>query len=347
MAVPSNLTVVKRRLGNVVYVPGVRMTLDIGRDAVLVALKLHLKYTVSTGATAPVGALFNQAIRLLKRIELVANGKDTPINVQGQYLLSRVITEHQGSLPQGFENTINMAANQVSNMDIVLPLRLDSVMGRRQDDMGIDCTKLTQLTLAITWGLITDLFTTPGATVAISNASLSVEGEYLQNATTKKDMNPSSKTYGQMVPKVYLARELSEISQPITGTQTNLTTILDTGSGALLKSILMATVTGEIADDTLVYNNNGNLQLDSGAWTFYNRESVVARSDLRSAPYYMAPAEIQAGVFMLNDLYAGQIVSAIDTSQLDSNLTHLADVTYTAGNSAIWYQLEKARPLRV
>lgn len=346
MATPKNPTKVVRRLGPVIYIPGVRTTLDLGRDGVLVALRFHLKYTHTNTGVAPVGALFNQAARLIKRIETVYNGRDTPINVQNHYLFSRIIAEQGGAKPQGFETAISAVASAVSPVDLSWVLRLDAVKGRRQDDMGIDCSQLTQAQLGITWGLPTDLWTTNNG-VTITNVQLTVEGEYLLNATSKVDRTPGSKTYGQVVAKSYLVRQLDEISQPVTGTQTELPTRIDPKTGLVFRSFLVATVTGEIADDSLIYTGNGNMKLKSGAFTYFDRESVVLRSENREVGNEMLDSTVQAGVFFIRPSYAGQITTMLDTAQMDSDLIFYNDVTFTAGNSQIWFQREAIRPLKV
>lgn len=343
---PVNPVFMRRREGNVQVVQNVRQTIDIGRDGVVVALRLHLSYTITNSAAAPTGPVANAAIQLLQRLEFLVNGRDTPINVQPWLLLSRVIIEQGGAQPQGFETPLSAAANGVTNVDIVLPIHLDAIEGRRQDDLGIDGSLYTQLTLGVTWGSVANLWTVPNAAV-LSNIVLSVEGDYLLNANTKLDNNPQSKTFNQVIQKPYLARQLTEISQPVQGTQQELATLIDSGTGLLVRSLLIATITNNAFDDSLIYTPNGNLKMKSGAFVFWDREAKVSRSDLRDVPFTMHAADIQVGIFMLRPIYAGQMSSAIDTSQLLAGLYAYADVVYTAGQSFIWYQIEGVRPLQV
>src|SRR5260221_2608139 len=98
---PSNQILHRRRIGSVPYNGGGRQVLDIDRAGVLVALRLHLKYTNTNGAAPPPTPLFQQAARGARRLELVANGRDTAVNVTGHYYSVRPQYELHGVTPYG------------------------------------------------------------------------------------------------------------------------------------------------------------------------------------------------------------------------------------------------------
>src|SRR5260221_5258928 len=172
---PSNQILHRRRIGSIPYNGGGRQVLDIDRAGVLVALRLRLKYTNTNGGTPPTGALFQQAARIAKRIELVANGRDTPVNVSGHYYSVRQQYEFDGTVPYGMETAIGAGASAVSNVDLVTELRLDAVDGRRADDFGVDSRGMSQLQLALSWGTNADLWGTNPGNATLTNQVCTVE----------------------------------------------------------------------------------------------------------------------------------------------------------------------------
>jgi hypothetical protein len=327
---PTNQILHRRRIGSVPYNGGGRQVLDIDRAGVLVALRLHLKFTNTNGATAPTIPLFQQAARVAKRIELVANGRDTPVNVSGHYYSVRQQYEFDGTVPFGMETAIGVGNNAVSNVELVQELRFDAVDGRRADDFGIDSRGMSQLQLALSWGTNADLWGTNPAFATLSNQSCTVEGEFL--------MNPSPQS-------AYLVRQMDEVQRPVNGSATDYDIIIDRGSGVVYRSFLMFTTTGDVADDSLILTNNGNRKLVAGSYTYFNREAVLCRAEMRNT-LRIPSANIIAGTYYDDLCFDGQNTSGIDTTGLSADLRLLSDVTYTAGNSMLTVQREAFRQPR-
>ncbi|WP_431301817.1 hypothetical protein [Sediminicoccus sp. BL-A-41-H5] len=111
---------VKRRLPSVPYQAGVRNTIAIDRDGVLTMLRVRLQFRVTNGVTAAVGPLWMTLARLIRRFEIIINGADTLISVNGAHLASRALVE-MGKRPYGMDAAIVLTANAVTDYDIVKP----------------------------------------------------------------------------------------------------------------------------------------------------------------------------------------------------------------------------------
>lgn len=329
MANPTNLLRHRRRIGSMPYNGGGRQAIPIDLVGPCTGLNLRLRYTIATGATAPIGVLFQQNARIAKRIEVIAQGRDTVLSVSGQYLAARHQYENFGAPMKGMETAINQAANQTTNVDVVISVRFDLPRGRRTDDAALDLRGLTQCQLAFTWGSLIDLFTTPGATVAISNQQLDIEAEYLLNVDPKA---------------VYATRALDEISVPLQATNNNFAVEVDARTGLAVRSLAIFTETGAIGDASILAA--GSIRLEAGAFSFMNTQTPLLLADVRR-DLDLLPGQEITGMNFLELLYEGQLASAIPTGQLDANLKLFFDATYTAGASLITIQREVVRPLKI
>src|SRR5690606_29541344 len=101
-----------------VYASGGRQTLEIDRDGVLLGLRLRLKFTITNGGTAAVTPLFQALARLMRRLEVIAGGRDTVWSVQGEDLAARVQYEN-AARAYGMGDTVVLTESVATNYDII------------------------------------------------------------------------------------------------------------------------------------------------------------------------------------------------------------------------------------
>jgi hypothetical protein len=313
-----------RKLGNVVYVSGARQTLEIDRGAPLLELMLRLRYTVTNGATAPVGPLYQTLARLIRRLELIVGGRDTVISISGASLAARRAYE-QGIVEYGMDATVVLTGSAATTYDVVLSVPLVLPRGRRPDDTALDLRRVSSCTLAITWGPgdCTDFYTTPNS-AAISGVTCAVEGRYLLGA-------PDS--------AVYLTRTLDQVNKELTGTNTNFDMVMDRGSGLAYRSFQIETLAAEIGSDGIL----NAMRIEAGNFTFRNTDAVQIKGQNRR-DFQFAPI---TGLYLPELSLFGQGITWIATDKLDSDLRLVLDATKIAGTNMIYVTREGVRPLKL
>lgn len=342
------------RLGTFAQTTGRQpLNLDVGNP--LAGLDLRLRYTIATGATPPTGVMYGaffQLVQLLKRIEIIINGQDTVWSVQPWLYIARLCNEREGVIPKGFETPINMAANQTTNVDLHIPLHFDAIKGRKRNDCAIDLRGIRMAQLYVTWGGLTDLFGTPGATVAISNIQLDVEGTYLINVPQIDSVTHR--------PTVFAVRQLDEINMNLVGANNQTTLDVDQRTGVNLLSVahFFATPAGGVpaGDDSGLINGNtftGDFKLKSAGTYFFVGQAPQLKARIREE--FRLSTAANGGIinpefagFYYHDIrYDGKSSTGIPTGALDANLQYLLNQNY-AGGTTVWYlQRESIRPLNV
>ncbi|HUZ71610.1 MAG TPA: hypothetical protein VMU87_01380 [Stellaceae bacterium] len=346
------------RLGTFAQTVG-RQPLNLDVGAVLTDLYLRLRYTITTGANAPIGRQFGQflqTIQLLKRIEIMINGQDTVWNIQPWLYACRLTMERHGTLIYGMENSINMTANQTTNVDLTLPLHFDLIRGRKRNDCGLDLRGIRAAQLYVTFGGLNDLFGTPGATVTLSNVQLDVEGAYMEQV-------PAKDRRGN--PIIFAVRQLDEINIPIQGANNQFTVDIDQRTGVNLISLdaYFDTVTGGVhaGDDSGLLNGTtfqGDFKLKSGGTYFEISQANFVKARARDEYFNVNavngqptdpagfPTEI-TGLYPFDLRYDGKLSTGIPTGALDANLQLLVNENYVAGTTQLYVQRESVRPLAV
>lgn len=320
-------TLHNRKIGNVVYTGGGRQTLELDRDGILLDLDLRLRFTVTNAVTGPVGPLFQTLARLFKRIEIIAGGRDTVWSVNGVDLAARIQYE-ESAVAYGMDDTVVLTNSAVTTYDVVLPMSFTLPRARRPDDTGLDTRGLSTLTLAITWGGIEDLFATPNNAV-ISDVTCSVEGNHLLDVPDEQ---------------AYLVRAVDTVERELTGTSDNFDIIMDRGTGLLYRSFLIATVADSVGVNTIL--DPGSIRLEAGSFIYQNRSGVHVRAMNRTRYSQQTPGLID-GVYFIPVTFAGQLTTAIDTSNLGSDLKLILDAVKVSGSNFIRVNREAVRPLKV
>jgi hypothetical protein len=319
---------VKRRLPSVPYQATVRNSINIDRDGVLSMIVLRLAFRVTNGGTAAVGPLWQALARIIRRLEIVVNGQDTPISISGAHLASRAQVEW-GSRAFGMDTAIVLTASAATDYEVVLPLPMFLPRAVRPDDTSLDLRRVDQAILAITWGDATDIYTTPNA-AAVSNVVCNVEGHYLVNARPDQ---------------VFLTRSLDMQDTPNQSSNANLAILQDRGSDMFWRSFHIATLRNSAAATNIL---TGDVRLSAGAFTYAMRDAnaILAETMRESAiPVAEFPAADRA--YRLALPYLGQNTTLINAAALSGDLFLTLGTTYTSGTEQISISREAMRPLRV
>jgi hypothetical protein len=345
------------RLGTFAQYVG-RQPLNLNVGSPLVGLDLRIRYTITTGATAPTGAMFGtffQLLQFIQRAEIIVNGQDTVWSVQPWLYAARFITERHGIIPRGMETPINMAANQTTNVDVTLPLHFDLIRGRKRNDAAIDLRGIRAAQLYLTFGNLASIFGAPGATVTLTNPIVDVEGTYLENVPAKDKNNK---------PIVFAVRQLDELSLQLPGANNSLTLDIDQRTGVNLTSLyhFFATSAAGVpaGDDTGLINGaafQGDMKIKSGGDYFFVGQAAFMKQRVRDEFALINAGQAAdvanminpefPGLFVHDFRYDGKLSTGIPTGALDANLQAVVNHNYASGNTLWYIQREAIRPLNV
>lgn len=320
--------IVRRRLASPLYAAGVRQTVQLDRDGVLLGLAIRVQYRVANGATGPVGPLWSTLARILRRVEVVVNGQDTVINVNGAHLASRQLLE-SGQRALGMDAAVVLTNS--ANTDYDITIRVPFVLppgAQRRDDTALDLRGVQQAILAITWGDASDLFTTVN-TAAVQNVSCEITGHYLVNA------NPAQR---------FLVRALDIQDQDNTTSNANLSILLDRGSDLFWRSLHIATLRNNVAVQNIL---TGDVRWSAGSFIYDNRSAREVLADTiheATVPYSEFAAADQ--IYRLTRDFMGSNTTLINGGALSGDLFLTVGTTYTSGTERISISREFLRPLR-
>lgn len=314
-------------LGELTYRSAGRDTLDIPRDGVVSALNLRVQFTITNGSSAAVGPLWQALARILQRVELTINGRDTIVSMDGPGLVARAIYE-QGNTPYGVGDTVVLTGSAATVYEIIIPIPFYLPRSANAYLCALPASRLGQVVLAITWAASTcaQIYTTPNS-AAISAVTCKVEGEYLVGAPEGAN---------------YLARILDMDTDEIGSDTNNFQTTIDTGTGLLYRSFLIAATDADIAEDDIV----DELRLESGTQVFQKREAPFIQAGNKHK--YNQSAH-QTGVYFLHTELMGQGSMWINTARevLHSDLKLVADVDVGTGTTNFINYRESIRPFKL
>lgn len=232
---------IKRRTHQIALTENNVTTLDLPRGYDLESLMLQVTGVANvTTAGAAVRAL--APTQLIKRVELIADGKNTIASVPGWSLVKNFGRDQFGLMtpPTGFA----IAAYNVEFFGVLDQALIDGI---RPKDSNLRTSGMSLLQLRITTGALTDMFTGAPAG-SMTTFSLNV-------GTVETIELPDAK--GEVTSPLYLQkRSYQDIAIP--ATNANQQVVLPIGN-ALRGVLLLATVNGEPSNAVL-----NNLQLASG-----------------------------------------------------------------------------------
>lgn len=313
-----------RKLGSIDFASNTKKTLPIDVGDVLLELVMRVQYTITNGATAQTTPLFQALARLVKRVEVVVGGRDTVISVSGAMLAARAEYERALSL-YGMDQSINVANDGSTVVDIVIPISFFLPRSRRPDDTALDLRGINQAQLAVTWGSISDIFGTVN-TASVGSVTCTVEAEYHAQAE---------------VGKAYMVRSLEEDEHEVNATTPNMRMKLVRGAGLLMRSAFLVALDDDEGDNGVI----NALSLKAGSSTFYEGDGAILQA--RNKHWYSPANGVIAGCYALDTSVFGEGTDFINTGALGSDLEVVADVTKGAGTHKVIVAREYVRGLQL
>jgi len=325
-----------KRLGTVDFSENGSHTIAIPRDGVLTEMRIRMRYTITHGAAASTGPMWNALAGLIKRLEVTLNGRDTVMQIDGPGAVARAIIEY-GQVPYAQKgaayasswNDLDVTNSTATAYDVIFPVAF--FFPQSQDPLlaALPVNRFGQATLELTYGDVNDLFVSVNANTAISAVTVTVEGDYLLDVN--KDRN-------------FLARILDQKNSDLPGTTDAHEITIDTGTGLLYRSLLVATISDKLAVDTIL--DSGNLSLEAGTFTFQKRDAEFLQAE--NALRYGRDAH-QTGVHFLTAEKFGNPQMLINTSRdvMAADLKLIADCTKVGTTDTFKVYREAVRPFKV
>lgn len=288
----------ERNLDRIDFVADAQRTLDLPRNNVIRGLYLRLTGRVTTTATAPVGLRSHAEHRLIRRIEIVANGKDTIKS--HPFLFSKMLTNFDFGTPSEIA-TIGVTVS--TNFDFIATAFVPFAFTRakRPVDGALDARRLQTLDLRVTFGNINDVYATPnGAT--ITNTVLNVVTHEYINAPVDF--------------QAFLNKH-STIEREVTATTASLQERLPVDR--IYRRFFLYSEEGMVARNDII----NNITLQSGSFVFKSLESRILQSQMKvqSANELIIP-----GLYVIEAITDGRIVESINTMGM-SSLEFVLNVT--------------------
>jgi hypothetical protein len=316
-----------RHIGSIDYASGQRKTMELDQDGVLMQTNIRVRFTVTNGGSAAVGALFQTLARIINRIEFIMGSKDTVISISGAMAAARARYEW-GVKPDGMEDTVVLTGAAATAYDITIPICHFLPRSRRPDDCALDLRRVSQATIAITWAAsdCSDFYTTPNS-AAISAVTCDIEGHYHTDVPNDR---------------VYMVREMRDIEDVLTATNTKHAITIDGKTGLNLRSLAVASLDAKVGENDIV----NRLTLKSGTKTFQDRYGAAVRA--HNKPEFGLET-LEDGFYYMNLTSFGETVQSIATGPNDvtSDVDLEVDGTKGTGTTNLMVSVEGVRHLSV
>lgn len=240
----------RRKLGSIAWAENEVKSFDLPRNYAYQKILLRLTGDISI-VTAAATAYTEAAWKLIKRLEIVGNGKDVIWYIDGP-ALARYGHLFRGVVSASAVPTA-VAANQAMNSFMVLDFAM--LRSIKPIDTLLNAFQYSTLELRITWGAKSDMYSANAANVTINSGTLKLQSlESIGNA-------------GGMIAKVFT------IEKEVTATSTDFQLTIPVRN-AYRGFLIRAEVDGNPNDSVI-----NSLEIKSGADTFVQTDWNVLRDD--------------------------------------------------------------------
>lgn len=268
-------------------------------------LRLTVVDTISTLGSPVLYA--NTPSQFLKRIEIIADGKDTIKSIGGRPILFKNFF-NWCTYPRRTVPTLSAAA-LTWYLTLILPFDLPRAI--REIDTLLDTGKLSTLELRVTGGDSADFYSTAPTARAFTSASL----EVLVHEAIKFDNKPVN-------PSVY--KEMS-IEKQITASATEFQILLPVGN--LYRGFLIE----NDSDKVLINTGIAEIQIRSGTTVFFKAPWAALRE--ANALFHNMETVAFDGMAYVEFCPEGRMVDALDASKLSMleavfNVTKIGTTDY-------------------
>jgi hypothetical protein len=317
-------------IGEITYTSQSRQTLEIDRTGLLTGANIRVQFTVTNGGTAAVGPFFETLSRIINRLEIIVNGRDTILSLPGSMLA--VLAHFSASVvPHGTDDTVVLTGSAATVYDVVIPIEFTLPRSVAPLGSGLPAFRLGQTTMALTWGNsdCSDIYGTPNS-AAISAVTCWVEGEYILG------LDPA---------RAYAARVLDVDTETVDATTTNHQIVIDTGTGLLYRGLTLVTLRDKVAAANILQDTTTGVSLESGTLVFQGRSPTFIQA-ANKRNYNLDT--VKTGVYHLNaEMFGdGRMWLNSDRSQMPSDLRLKLAVTKTSGTEEVHVIREAVRPFK-
>ena len=318
-----------RRVGKTTLVPSGTDSLDLPRKNLYrdLILRVNGALVIATAGspvlkTGGVGS----ALKMIKRIEVIANGRDTIKSLSADAIAAKNMFLH-GTKPVLVETGITAATHPFGGT-IILPFAMPRAI--REIDTLLNSGRLSTLELRITYGVLTttacEMFSTDATLYTIAGTSCDVEVHV--NETIRMD--------GKDEP--YSAYKELYIEKDVVASSTEFQILLPVGNRYRGFMIEVEDDSGNLVDDIL---NKVTIKSGTDIFRSIDRKTLQGENAIK----YDLEAQTFVGLQYVDFCPEGRLVDALDATAL-SSLEMILDVTFgTAGDKVRIYPCEIVPPM--
>lgn len=290
----------KRRVGQANYTQaGSVTTIELPRNFSYRKLMCRLAGSVVVAGGSGAGAPHVRgAYRVISRVELIANGRDTILSLPGEAfeVFNRI---DYGCAPSSLNPTNDSAATYPFNASFIIDLALKR--GVRPIDTLFPALGMSTLDLKITWGAGADMFTG-----AVDFTSATIQ-------TTTELVVESFEEIGEL-PKGIALNKIFMIDRVVTAASTNYQIQIPTGN--TYRGFLFHTNVDNVPVDTML----DGISIESGTVVYQKWLSIEELIDYNKLQYGLESSLVgwYNVDFMDSDGFISEILDARNLSGLDA-----------------------------
>lgn len=312
-----------RRLGSIDYSANGVKSMDLPRATLYQYLGLRLSGLV-TIITANATAWADAPFSLIRRIEVVADGKDTIKSIDGE-TLALFMRIFGGTAMSASAMPTVVGASQAFNAYLTLPFEMPRAV--RPIDTLLNSKRLSTLELRITWGDVTSAYSANSGNATFASVALDVE--LFESFGIESDFA----VFKQLL-----------ISKDVTSVTADMQVLLPVGNlyrGFLIRAVNYGASPANVDPGTGSNAIINNIQLKSGTEVYVNRKGLSLQDDNKRQ---YGQESWPAGCYVLDFSPDGLLTESLDARPL-SSLEMVFDVSNPATSNKIKvYPLEVIAP---
>lgn len=300
---------VPRKIGDIIGGENLTKSQDMPRRDLYREIVLRMTANVNITTLGTPALFAHSPSKFLKRIELIADGKDTIKSINGRALILKNFLLY-GNYPRRTVPTL-ATGNNMFYQTLILPQAMPRSV--REIDTLIDSGRLSTFELRATFGIKSDIFSTAPTTYTLNQCDLSV---CLNEVVNINEQNLFFSAYKEMT-----------IEKEVTQTTNEFQIALPVGNS--YRGILIECEAAGEAVDTII---TGRLSVRSGTTYF----ASIPWAELQGYNAMRCDLESQSfvGYAYLDFCPEGRLVDALPAQNL-SMLEFVADVTKVSGTNYI------------
>jgi hypothetical protein len=317
------------RVGSIPFTENGVQTLDLQRGFLIRSVGMRLQGTVTVAGAAATAANPEAPFTLVRRIEVIGDGRDTLFNMSGEQLRSWLAMYYGGVPAFSPPNLAGVVgAVGVNTFAAYMPIPFESPLTRVPIDTLLDSRRYENLQLRITWGQVTSGANVNSDLLEAAAATTQAPGTITIDVAQFQTSEPSGQLFSQM--------RRYAIEKDITAANTDFDTDINTGQtirsllvrstfGTRLGTGVPITPSNAIVQDLSVIADNahfpanrvvGNIIRDQNASDY--RVIDPNFTTVAGAVSGFAGVKIPDGLYLLDFVEDGMLSTAINSADIAS-----------------------------